>query len=80
MAEETNSGADLQGGSADARRKAARLMGQASTDAKARAAKENGRKGGRPKGTPMSEEAKRKISAARRRIKVTEENAADEPR
>lgn len=67
MADDTTSGAALQGGDGDARREAARLMGQASTEQKAAAARTNGRKGGRPKGTPASEETKRKISEARRR-------------
>jgi hypothetical protein len=48
------------------RNRAARLIGQARTEAKARAARENGRKGGRPPGIPVSEETKRKISEAMR--------------
>ena len=67
MAEDTTTGADLKGGDADARREAARLMGKATTEQKATAARANGRKGGRPKGIPASEETKRKISEARRR-------------
>ena len=67
MTDDTTSGAALQGGDGDARREAARLMGQASTEQKAAAARTNGRKGGRPKGIPASEETKRKISEARRR-------------
>lgn len=51
---------------ADALREAARLMGQVSTQAKAAAARENGKRGGRPKGIPMSAEARRKIGEARR--------------
>ena len=50
----------------DALREAARLMGQVSTEAKAAAARENGKRGGRPKGIPMSAEARRKISEAKR--------------
>ena len=51
---------------ADALHEAARLMGQVSTPAKAAAARENGKRGGRPKGIPMSAEARRKISETRR--------------
>ena len=67
MADEQRGGAALQGGDADARQEAARLMGQARTDAKTAAARENGKKGGRPKGIPASAETKRKISESRRR-------------
>ena len=67
MEDDTTSGGDLQGGDADTRRLAARMMGQASTNAKAAAARANGKKGGRPKGIPASEETKRRISEARRR-------------
>ena len=67
MEDDTTSGMNLQGGDAAARREAARLMGQATTVQKATAARENGRRGGRPKGIPASEETRRKISEARRR-------------
>ena len=77
IADDTTSGAALQGGDGDARREAARLMGQASTDAKARAAQENGRKGGRPKGIPASEETKRRISESRRRNDQSPSDAQD---
>ena len=53
-------------------REAARLMGQVSTEAKAAAARENGKRGGRPKGIPMSAEARRKISEAKRARAVGE--------
>lgn len=52
--------------SAEARAQAARLMGQVRSEAKARAARENGRRGGRPPGIPQSEETRRKISQAKR--------------
>ena len=70
MEDDTTSGGDLQGGDADTRRLAARMMGQASTNAKAAAARKNGKMGGRPKGIPASEETKRKISESRRRIMI----------
>lgn len=57
---------DTSIGNVDALREAARLMGQVSTQAKAAAARENGKRGGRPKGIPMSPEARRKISEAKR--------------
>ncbi len=53
-------------GDTNARSDAARLLGQFSTEAKAAAARENGKLGGRPKGIPMSAEARHKISAAKR--------------
>ena len=53
-------------GDMDALREAARLMSQVSTEAKAAAARENGKRGGRPKGIPMSAEARRKISETMR--------------
>ena len=66
MPEEKPAGADLQGGDADARREAARLMGRASTETKAQAARENGKRGGRPRGMVVSEETRRKISETKR--------------
>ena len=51
-------------GDMNALREAARLMGQVSTQAKAAAARENGKRGGRPKGIPMNAEGRRKISEA----------------
>ncbi len=66
MLEKQPAGADLQGGDADARREAARLMGQASTEAKVLAARENGKRGGRPKGMVVSAETRRKISETKR--------------
>ncbi len=66
MPEKKPAGADLQGGDADARREAARLMGQASTEVKAQAARENGKRGGRPRGMVVSEETRRKISETKR--------------
>lgn len=50
--------------SGDARSEAARLMGSVSTEAKAEAARANGRKGGRPAGTGQSPETRAKIAAA----------------
>ena len=46
---------------------AARLMGQRKSDHKAMTSAANGKLGGRPKGTPQSEETKAKISASRRK-------------
>src|SRR5579863_5731122 len=45
----------------------ARILGSIRTEKKARASRENGKKGGKPKGTPMSEETKAKIAAAMRK-------------
>ena len=45
---------------------AAKLLGQAKSEAKAKAARENGKLGGRPKGTVVSDETKRKISETKR--------------
>jgi len=61
QADERSSSSDVN---ADARKEAARLMGMASTQAKAAAARENGKRGGRPKGIPMNAEGRRKISEA----------------
>lgn len=66
MPDEKPTGADLRGADAETRREAARLMGQAATEAKAKAARENGKRGGRPKGMVVSEETRRKISESRR--------------
>jgi DNA invertase Pin-like site-specific DNA recombinase len=66
MAEPQVNVADTRVGDVDALREAARLMGQVSTQAKAAAARENGKRGGRPKGIPMSAETRRKIGEARR--------------
>ncbi len=55
----------------NALREAARLMGQVRTHAKAVAARENGKRGGRPKGIPMTAEARRKISEALRQRSIT---------
>lgn len=54
----------LQGAADEARREAARLMGMARSAAKAAAARENGKAGGRKKGTPQSPETRAKIAAA----------------
>jgi DNA invertase Pin-like site-specific DNA recombinase len=56
---------------------AARLLGQIRTVAKADAARSNGKKGGRPKGIPQSEETKRKISETKRSARNT--MALDQP-
>ena len=66
MLEKQPAGADLQSGDADARREAARLMGQVSTEAKTQAARDNGKRGGRPKGMVVSEETRRRISETKR--------------
>jgi hypothetical protein len=50
----------------DARSEAARLMGRVRSERKTIAARENGRKGGRPEGYKLSEETKQKIGAANR--------------
>lgn len=67
MADEKKIAEELQSSDTEARREAARLMGQASTEAKVKAAQENGKLGGRPKGTPVSEETRRKLSEAKKR-------------
>ena len=86
MLEKQPAGADLQGGDADARREAARLMGQASTEAKVLAARENGKRGGRPKGMVVSEETRRRISETKRLraaaaspLETRSEDALDSP-
>ena len=66
MAEQQANAAGTSVSAVEALREAARLMGQVSTQAKAAAARENGKRGGRPKGIPMSAEARRKISEAKR--------------
>ena len=66
----------------EARREAARLMGLARTERKAASSRKNGQAGGRPKGSPMSEDAKARISAANRARwaakKATKETPAPE--
>lgn len=42
------------------------LMGKRRSEAKTTAVRANGKLGGKPKGTPMSEETKAKIAAANR--------------
>lgn len=64
--DETTSGAALHNEDADARKEAARLLGQSRSEAKIRAARENGRKGGRPKGIPVSEETRKKMSESKK--------------
>ncbi len=66
MAEQQTNVAGVSVSGSDALHEAARLMGQVSTEAKAAAARENGKRGGRPKGIPMSAEARRKISESKR--------------
>lgn len=46
-------------------RKAMALIGSRTSEKKKRTSAENGKRGGRPKGTPQSEETKAKIRAAR---------------
>ena len=60
-----SAGGALRGGSDAARSDAARVMGSATTPAKRVASAENGKRGGRPKGIPQSEETKARIRAAR---------------
>lgn len=71
MAEQQSSTVETHISATDALREAARLMGQVTTQAKAAAARENGKLGGRPKGIPMSAEARRKISEAKRQNAIT---------
>ena len=47
---------------ADARAEAARLMGSVKSEAKAEKARENGKLGGRPKGTAQSPETRARIA------------------
>lgn len=47
-------------------RQAMSIVGRRKTERKAQASAENGKKGGRPKGTPMSQETKARIAATRR--------------
>ena len=66
MNTEDTHGASLRGDDADARKQAASLMGQARTDRKIEAARENVAKATEARrGKPMSEEHKNKIAAAR---------------
>ena len=67
MTEGSRSGAVLQGGNLEARQEAARIMGGVTSEAKTRAARENGKRGGRPKGIPASAETRRKLSEAKRK-------------
>lgn len=64
--DEPTTNAALHGENAEARSQAARLLGRSKTEAKARAARENGRKGGRPKGIPVSEETRRKMGDSKK--------------
>lgn len=73
MPDENPMGSDLQSNDEEKRRSAARLMGQANTEAKAQAARENGKRGGRPKGMVVSEETRRKISEAKRQRRMGDE-------
>jgi len=70
MPDESKAGSDLHGSDSEARREAAKTMGSASTEAKTRAARENAKKGGRPKGMNVSEETRRKISETKRKKKA----------
>jgi hypothetical protein len=54
-----------QGADEDARKQAASIMGAARTERKTATARQNGRRGGRPKGTPMSAEARENIRRGR---------------
>jgi hypothetical protein len=45
---------------------AAKLLGQMKSDAKAAAARENGKRGGRPPGIPQSAETRQKISESKK--------------
>ena len=67
MAEQQMGATGIRVMDTNALHEAAKLMGQVSTQAKAAAARENGKRGGRPKGIPMSPEARRKISESRRK-------------
>jgi hypothetical protein len=51
----------------DTIREAMRILGSRRSEAKARAARENAKKAGRPKGTPQSDETRAKISATKKR-------------
>jgi hypothetical protein len=71
-------GHQLQSGDEAARREAARVLGQAATQRKGVAARENGKKGGRPKGGATSEESRARMREAQRRRR-SQERAAREP-
>lgn len=75
-------GAAIHGSDADARREAARLMGQAKSERKTQASKENGKNGGRKPGTKLTPEHREKIAAARRtyeEVKRTTQTTTDTP-
>jgi hypothetical protein len=55
------------GAAEDQRREAARLLGRVRSEKKANAARENGKRGGRPRDYVVSEETRRRISEAAKR-------------
>ena len=72
-------GKKLQGEDLEARRQAAQVMGQARTKRKREAARENGKKGGRPRGTgkPLNDETKAKQREAQRLRRARERKARE---
>jgi hypothetical protein len=80
MAETISTGTALRDGSEEERKTAASVMGAARTERKAETARENGRRGGRPKGTRNSPEANERIkqgrAAARQRLTSGDEGGA----
>ena len=72
-------GKKLQGGDLEARRHAAQVMGQARTKRKQEASRENGRLGGRPRGTgkPLSDETRAKQREAQRLRRARERKARE---
>jgi hypothetical protein len=57
------------------RREAARRMGAATSERKREAVRENGKKGGRPRGSRTSPEAKARMQTAQKRRRVEERQA-----
>lgn len=57
------------------RQEAARAMGQASSEAKRAAVRENGKRGGRPRGSQTTPEAKARMGAAQKQRRIQERAA-----
>lgn len=72
-------GGDMRDEDAETRSEAARVMGQARSEKKAVAVRENGKLGGRPKNIPASDSVKKSVSEAQklRWRRWREQKAAD---